>query len=102
MIDRDKLMSLSLETREVNIPSLGGTVVIRAMSLAEMEKFAEVETQIVEATRFKLRTCLVEPHADDALVDHLVTNAPTEVLTDLIRAIGHLNFGDDDDDEEDG
>lgn len=101
MIDRDKLMSLSLETREVNIPSLGGTLVVRAMSLAESEKFAEVENQVVEATRFILKTCLVEPAPDDILVDHLIANAPQTVLTDILQATSSLIFGDDDD-EEDG
>jgi hypothetical protein len=86
------------ETRDVDVPALGGSILIRRLSMhADSEAAAALfddkgaARHVSEMTARRIQASAVEPAFSLAEVRTLMRNYPSEALRPLVEAIDELN-----------
>jgi hypothetical protein len=94
ILDIDKIRSAGRDTREVEVPEWGGSVVIQELSLAELRKVGDAVENKGEGsddvTRLLLKYGVVEPALDDETLDHIINNGGVRAASRLAGLISDL------------
>ena len=94
IIDAAKIRSAGRETREVEVPEWGGSVVIQEMSLSELRRVGEGVNKSGEdsddVTRMLLRFGVVDPPLDDETLDHIINTGGVKAAGRLAGLISEL------------
>lgn len=89
-------MAVGLAREEVHVPELDDSIVVREMSMAELDEYWSLAmkegSSLQDRFRFVLKHALVEPEPDDDLVEHLLKKASREtVFTPILNACQRIN-----------